>query len=359
VAAGGAVSGVGGAQGTSVGQGGASVAKGGSSSTATGGKTGAIAGASAAGGNDGAEGGEGGGGGESVAGGASSKGGTTAKGGSTSKGGATSAGGATAKGGTSAKGGSTAKGGTMSAGGTTSVGGTTSAGGTTGNSNTVGPTKTCGCLTSSGNYSGNPLTATIVVESGEVYDGECKTYSSKSLSSGGLGDGSQEENQKPLFRVNAGGTLKNVILGAPAADGIHFYGNATVQNVHWLDIGEDAATIKADATVTIDCGSAKSGSDKIFQVNAKATWNISNFTASSAGKFMRENGGQCYPVVANIDHCDISNMDETIFRTDCTSSKVTISNTRYSAIKDALAIVKSTKYNTSGGNVTITNVQKY
>ena len=227
------------------------------------------------------------------------------------------------------------------------------------NPNVIGPNKTCGCLTSSGNYSGNPLTATIVVNNGQTYDGGCKTYVTKSRASGGLGDGSQEENQEPLFRVNAGGKLVNVIIGAPAADGVHFYGNATAENIHWLDIGEDAATIKADATVTLDCGSAKNGADKVFQVNARATWTISNFTIRSAGKAMRENGGSCYPVTAIFDHCDISAMSESIFRTDCTSSKVTISNTRYSQLGDGLVIVGSTIYNSSSGNVTITNVQKY
>jgi pectate lyase C len=256
-------------------------------------------------------------------------------------------------------GGAIASGGAQSTGGTKSTGGTPSTGGSTGNPNTVGPTKTCGCLTSSGNYSGNPLTATIVVNNGETYDGGCKTYTTKSLASGGLGDGSQEEDQKPLFRVNAGGKLINVILGAPAADGVHFYGNATAQNIHWLDIGEDAATIKGDATVTLDCGSAKNGSDKVFQVNAKATWNISNFTIRGAGKAMRENGDQCYPITAVFDHCDISDLDEVIFRTDCTSSKVTISNTRYSGIGDGLVLIGSTIHNSSSGNVTITNVQKY
>ncbi len=262
---------------------------------------------------------------------------------------------AKSSGGQSAGGTSSTQGSGGSAGGS---GGTSSTSVSTGNPNTIGPNKTCGCLTSSGNYSGNPLTASIVVEAGETYDGGCKTYTTKSLASGGLGDGSQEENQKPLFRVN-GGKLMNVILGAPAADGVHFYGSATAQNIHWLDIGEDASTIKADATVTLDCGSAKNGSDKVFQANAKATWTISNFTIKGAGKTLRENGDKCYPITAVFDHCDISDMKEVIFRTDCTSSRVTISNTRYSGLGDGLVMVGDTIHNSSTGNITITNVQKY
>jgi hypothetical protein len=304
-------------------------------------------------------------GGTTATGGSAGTGGTTSAGGTRTTGGVTGAGGIVATGGTPAtggvrgSGGTPATGGIRGSGGTPATGGIRGTGGATVNPNAVGPSKTSGCLTSTGNYSGNPLTATIVVNNGQVYDGGCKTFVTKSLSSGGLGDGSQEEDQKPLFRVNAGGKLMNVILGAPAADGVHFYGNATAENIHWLDIGEDAATIKADANVTLDCGSAKNGADKVFQVNAKATWTISNFTIRSAGKTMRENGGECYPVTAIFDHCDISDMDEVIFRTDCTSSKVTISNTRYSQIQDGLVMVGSSTYNASTGNITITNVQKY
>ena len=39
------------------------------------------------------------------------------------------------------------------------------------------------------------------------------------IGTGNLGSGSGEEGQDPLFVVKAGGSLKNVILGAPAADG--------------------------------------------------------------------------------------------------------------------------------------------
>lgn len=44
------------------------------------------------------------------------------------------------------------------------------------------------------------------------------------------GDG-QEEGQDPIFRLAAGATLKNVVIGAPGADGIHCEGNCTLQNV--------------------------------------------------------------------------------------------------------------------------------
>lgn len=46
-----------------------------------------------------------------------------------------------------------------------------------------------------------------------------------------------------------GAALKNVVLGAPAADGIHTYGDACLSNIVWTDIGEDALTMKATRTM--------------------------------------------------------------------------------------------------------------
>ena len=66
---------------------------------------------------------------------------------------------------------------------------------------------------------------TIVVSSG-TYDGQCKTFVPI-----GMGDGGQGEDQDPVFRVENGATLKNVIIGEPGVDGIHLYTNATIDNV--------------------------------------------------------------------------------------------------------------------------------
>ncbi|MBN1604979.1 MAG: pectate lyase [Polyangiaceae bacterium] len=262
--------------------------------------------------------------------------------------------GGTATGGVST--GGRATGGTSTGG--TSTGGTgtggTGTGGTSSAPPSIGPAD-CGCTQSSGEYSGNNVRSTIVVDAGENYDGGCKTYRADP---GTLGDGSQAEGQSPVFRVN-GGTLSNVILGASAADGIHIYGNTTLKNVHWLDIGEDAMTIKSNATMTLDCGSSNQGEDKTFQVNAESNITIKNFTAKNAGKFMRQNGDTTFKIAVTIDHCDISNMDECIFRTDSTSSTVTLSNTRYHNIGDSLFIFGSNNVNGNSSQSTVTNCQSY
>jgi pectate lyase C len=52
------------------------------------------------------------------------------------------------------------------------------------------------------------------------------------------------------------------VIGASGADGIHLYGDVTLENIHWLDIGEDAMTVKESGTVYLNCGSSAQGEDK-------------------------------------------------------------------------------------------------
>jgi hypothetical protein len=196
---------------------------------------------------------------------------------------------------------------------------------------------------------GGTVEETIVVKKGETFDGMNKRYRAGS----GLGDGSQSEGQKPVFKLEDGAKIRNVVLGAPAADGIHTYGNVTLENIVWEDIGEDALTIKESGTVVLDGGSATNGDDKVFQVNAASTFRISNFTASNAGKFIRQNGGTTFKVAVFIDRCDISNMKESIFRTDSSSSTVSMTNSRYSNIGNRLW------YGVNTANITVSNNTEY
>ncbi|MEK6989901.1 pectate lyase [Paenibacillus sp. FSL K6-1566] len=170
---------------------------------------------------------------------------------------------------------------------------------------------------------------TIRVEAGQTFDGKGQTYVANPDT---LGDGSQAENQKPIFRLEAGATLKNVVIGAPAADGVHCYGNCTITNVIWQDVGEDELTLKSSGTVNISGGAAYKAYDKVFQMNAAGTINIQNFRADDIGKLVRQNGGTSYKVVMNVENCDISNVKDAILRTDSSSSTGRIVNTRYSNV---------------------------
>ncbi|WP_420907380.1 pectate lyase [Streptomyces scabichelini] len=149
---------------------------------------------------------------------------------------------------------------------------------------------------------GERVSATIEVSGS--YDGGMKRYSG----SGELGGAGQDEDQDALFELADGAVLKNVILGAPAADGIHCLGSCTLQNVWWEDVGEDAATFKgtsASATYTIDGGGARQADDKVFQHNGAGTVTIKNFQVENFGKLYRSCGNcdtqyERHVVVSNV-----------------------------------------------------------
>jgi hypothetical protein len=150
------------------------------------------------------------------------------------------------------------------------------------------------------------LAATHVVPAGTVFDGQNRRYN--------LSGGSQSEGQPAVFDVQEGGTIRNVIIGNLAADGIHCLGNCTLERVWWEDIGEDAATAlgPAGTVMNITCGAAYNGSDKTFQFNGRGEMRISNFYASNAGKLVRScgdctgNGGPRRISVNNVITRDVS-----------------------------------------------------
>lgn len=131
------------------------------------------------------------------------------------------------------------------------------------------------------------VSATIKVSG--TYDGGLKRF----YGTGALGSGGQGESQKPIFELSNGAVLKNVIIGSPAADGVHCLGTCTLQNVWWEDVGEDAATLKGSSssqTMTVDGGGAMKASDKVFQHNGPGTLIIRNFYVENFGKLYRSCG---------------------------------------------------------------------
>jgi hypothetical protein len=108
-----------------------------------------------------------------------------------------------------------------------------------------------------------------------------------------LGTNDQDEHQGALFVLDDGATLSNVILGDPAADGIHCNGSCTLNNVWWERVGEDAATFrgKSDSAVMIVNGGGASGAvDKVFQHNGRGTMIIKNFYVEWFGTLWRSCG---------------------------------------------------------------------
>ena len=115
------------------------------------------------------------------------------------------------------------------------------------------------------------LSATKVVSG--TFDGGMKRY----YGTGALGTSGQSESQSALFDLPKGGTLKNVILGTPAADGVHC-----------------EATFKpssTSATMTVRGGGALHASDKVFQHNGVGgTFVIDGFQVQDFGKLYRSCG---------------------------------------------------------------------
>jgi hypothetical protein len=129
------------------------------------------------------------------------------------------------------------------------------------------------------------------------------------MGSGALGSGGQEEGQDPLFELADGATLKNVIVGSPAADGIHCRGTCRLENVWWEDVGEDAATLlgsNPSQVMTITCGGAKQAEDKVFQHNGPGTMRIEHFQAEDFGKLYRSCGNCSSQYGRHVEFSDVT-----------------------------------------------------
>jgi pectate lyase C len=170
------------------------------------------------------------------------------------------------------------------------------------------------------------VNATILVTSGTM-DGGCRRFNAGSA----LGDGSQDEGQSPVFRVENGATLRNVVIGTNGADGIHTYNGAVLDNIYWMNVGEDAMTIKSSGTTTVRNIEGYDSEDKFFQINAASTLNVSNCIIHRAGKALRQNGGTTFRIDVTFDRCDINTMGEGVFRTDSSSSNARLTNSRLHA----------------------------
>lgn len=124
----------------------------------------------------------------------------------------------------------------------------------------------------------------------KIFDGGMKRY----YGTGPLANGGQDEGQEPLFDLPNGGTLKNVIIGSPAADGVHCQATCTLENVWWEDVGEDAATFRPtskSAVMTVKGGGAIHAEDKVFQHNGVGgTFVIDGFQIEDFGKLYRSCG---------------------------------------------------------------------
>jgi pectate lyase C len=164
---------------------------------------------------------------------------------------------------------------------------------------------------------------TITVAAGTTYDGYGNTIIAHNM-----GDGSQSEGQKYIFRLEYGANLQNVNIANPGCGGVVCYGNNVITNVNWLDVGEDALTVNGGPNITINGGYANYAADKVFQVNASCTLNINNFSSYSLHTFVRQDGGSSYTTNTFLNGVtlDFCNTAIAVWRTDSSVSKVFYNN---------------------------------
>lgn len=166
----------------------------------------------------------------------------------------------------------------------------------------------------------------IVVKAGETFDGGGKHYKAGPS----LGDGGRSEGQKPVFILENGAKLKNLQISG--ADGVHVNGDATVQNVWWRDVGEDALTKKKEGNVRIIGGGALDAHDKVFIVHGGGSLSIEGFTAKNFGRlvatdhrFIPPRNDGTFPLEVSIKNSNLTNGDE-VFRTDAANARITFAN---------------------------------
>jgi hypothetical protein len=229
-------------------------------------------------------------------------GGTTGVGGANPMGGASGTGGAltggaptggVSMGGVSGTAGAGGRGGSGASGGS---GGSAGTAGTVGKGGTAGTAGTAGVAGSPGNCAAWPAASSstnVSVSATRQVSGTFDGMLQRFVGSGPLGTSGQQEGQGPLFELANGATLRNVIIGNPAADGVHCQGSCTIENVWWEDVGEDAATFRGSSSsqqMTVRCSGARAATDKIFQHNGGGTLTLQYFFAENFNKLYRSCG---------------------------------------------------------------------
>jgi hypothetical protein len=119
-----------------------------------------------------------------------------------------------------------------------------------------------------------------------TFDGGMKTYG-RGKSCTGQAEGGDAD---AVFLIKNGGTLKNAIIGKDQIEGVHCEGSCTIENVWWVDVCEDALSIKGDGNALVKGGGAQAASDKVVQHNGKGTVTIDGFTVMDFGKLYRACG---------------------------------------------------------------------
>ncbi|KAE9292244.1 hypothetical protein PR003_g24805 [Phytophthora rubi] len=134
-----------------------------------------------------------------------------------------------------------------------------------------------------------------VIKAGEVFDGKMQTFERSNVKCNGQ---SESGWQTGVFFVEAGGHLKNAIIGKNQMEGVHCdQHDCIIENVWWDDVCEDALSIKggsASSVSKIIGGGARYADDKVIQQNGLGKVIIDGFYAEDVSKLYRS-CGTCGP----------------------------------------------------------------
>ncbi|KAJ4301022.1 hypothetical protein N0V90_003111 [Kalmusia sp. IMI 367209] len=119
-----------------------------------------------------------------------------------------------------------------------------------------------------------------------TFDGGLKTYG-RGVKCSGQAEGGDAD---AVFILENGATLKNAIIGADQIEGVHCKGACTIENVWWVNVCEDALSLKGDGNALVKGGGAQGADDKVIQHNGKGTVTIDGFTVMDFGKLYRACG---------------------------------------------------------------------
>ncbi|TDZ19781.1 putative pectate lyase F [Colletotrichum orbiculare MAFF 240422] len=135
------------------------------------------------------------------------------------------------------------------------------------------------------------ISAPIYVKSGQVFDGGWAKYDRSPTSCNEQVEGGEKDT---AFVLEKGATLRNVIIGKTAGEGVYCLGGGcNIEFVWFEDVCEDAISIKEDKAGDVTWivgGGAFKASDKIIQHNGCGKVNIINFYAEDYGKVYRSCG---------------------------------------------------------------------
>ncbi|KAK7440342.1 hypothetical protein CaCOL14_007997 [Colletotrichum acutatum] len=139
--------------------------------------------------------------------------------------------------------------------------------------------------------SNKQISAPIYVKSGEAFDGGWAKYDRNPTSCREQVEGGEKDT---AFVLQKGATLRNVIIGKTAGEGVYCLGGGcNIEFVWFEDVCEDAISIKNDKAGDVTWivgGGAYHAADKIIQHNGCGRVNIINFYANDYGKVYRSCG---------------------------------------------------------------------